>query len=63
MGQAYRLAESSQEKHNFGKSLIWLGRVTGLADLHKKDEAIEYIQRGLKMLNNLETKPDVAIAH
>ena len=63
MKEAYRLAENSQEKHYAGKSLIWLGRLTGLADSHKKDDAFEYIQRGLKILNGLETKPDVAIAH
>jgi tetratricopeptide (TPR) repeat protein len=63
MMEAYRLAESNHEKHYAGKYLIWLGRVTGLADSHKTDEAIEYIQRGLKILNDLHTKPDTAIAH
>ena len=63
MKKAYRLAESNQEKHNTGKSLIWLGRLTGLADSHNKDEAFEYIQRGLQILTALQTKPDVAITH
>jgi tetratricopeptide (TPR) repeat protein len=63
MKEAYRLSENNQEKHEVGKSLIWLGRVTGLADPHKKNEAIDYIQSGLKILNDLETKPDAAIAH
>ena len=63
MKEAYRLAENNQEKHNTGKSLIWLGRLTGLANLDKINEAIEYIQKGLKILNDLETKPDIAIAH
>jgi len=63
MKEAYRLSENNQEKHYAGKSLIWLGRLTGLADSQKIDEAIEYIQRGLIILENLKTKPDVAIAH
>lgn len=63
MEEAYRIADNSQERHYAGKSLIWLGRLTGLADSHKKNEAIEYIQRGLKILSTLQTKPDVSIAH
>jgi tetratricopeptide (TPR) repeat protein len=63
MEEAYRLAENSQERPYAGKSLIWLGRLTGLADSHKKNEAIEYIQRGLKILSALQTKPDVSIAY
>ena len=49
-------------KHYAGKSLIWLGRMTGIADSHKKNEALEYIQRGLKILRALQTKPDISIA-
>jgi predicted ATPase len=63
MQEAYRLSEKNQEKHYAGKSLIWLGRLEGLADSHKKNEAIDIIQRGLKILDVLETKPDAAIAH
>ena len=63
MHKAYRLSEQNQEQHYVGKSLIWLGRVTGLADSHKQNEALDYIQRGLKILNELKTKPDAAIAH
>ena len=37
--------------------------MTGIADSHKKNEAIDYIQSGLKILDELETKPDTAIAH
>jgi tetratricopeptide (TPR) repeat protein len=63
MKEAYRLAENNQEMHYAGKSLIWLGRVTGLDDPHKKNEAMDYIQNGLKILDDLGTKPDAAIAH
>ena len=35
----------------------------GNEDSHNIDEAFETIQRGLNVLNDLETKPDVAIAH
>ncbi len=63
MKEAYGLSEKSQERHSAGKSLIWLGRMTGKADSQKENEAVETIQRGLKILNALETKPDVAIAH
>jgi tetratricopeptide (TPR) repeat protein len=63
MKEAYRLSEKNQEKHYAGKSLIWLGRMTGKADSHKQNEAIEYIQRGLKILSALQTKPDVSIAY
>jgi class 3 adenylate cyclase/tetratricopeptide (TPR) repeat protein/ribosomal protein L40E len=63
MKESHRLAENNQEKHNAGKSLIWLGRLTGIADSPNKNEAIEYIQRGLKILRALQTKPDVSIAY
>jgi tetratricopeptide (TPR) repeat protein len=63
MKEAYRLSEKNQEKHYAGKSLIWLGRMTGKADSQKENEAVEYIQRGLKILSALRTKPDVSIAH
>jgi tetratricopeptide (TPR) repeat protein len=61
--EAYRLSDKSQENHYTGKSLIWLGRVTGLADSRNKDEAIEYTNRGLEILRALQTKPDISIAH
>ena len=35
------MSEKNQEMHYAGKSLIWLGRVEGLADSHKKNEAID----------------------
>jgi len=61
--EAYRLSEKNQEKHYVGKSLVWLGRVTGLVASHKNNEAIDFVLRGLKILDELETKPDTAIAH
>ena len=61
--EAYRLSDKSREKHYTGKSLIWLGRATGLADSRDEDEAIEYINRGLEILRTLQTKPDISIAH
>ncbi|MBW1803744.1 MAG: hypothetical protein JRJ85_23800 [Deltaproteobacteria bacterium] len=63
MKEAYGLSEKSQEKHSAGKSSIWLGRMTGKADSQNENEAIETIQRGLKILSVLEIKPDVSIAH
>jgi len=63
MKEAYGLSEKSQERHSAGKSLIWLGRMTGKIDSQKEDETVETIQKGLKILNALEIKPDVAIAH
>jgi tetratricopeptide (TPR) repeat protein len=62
MKEAYGLSEKSNERHSAGKGLIWLGRMTGKADSQKEKEAVETIQRGLKILSVLETKPDVAIA-
>ena len=61
--QACRLSDKSRENHFSGKSLIWLGRVTGLANSRNKNEAIEYINRGLTILRALQTKPDILIAH
>ncbi|MDJ0814907.1 MAG: adenylate/guanylate cyclase domain-containing protein [Desulfobacterales bacterium] len=61
--EAYRLSDKSREHHYTGKSLIWLGRVTGLANSRNKDEALEYINRGLEFLQALQTKPDISIAH
>jgi tetratricopeptide (TPR) repeat protein len=63
MKEAYRLSEKNQEKHYAGKSLIWLGRMMGKADSHKKNEAIETIKRGSEILSALQTKPDVSIAY
>jgi tetratricopeptide (TPR) repeat protein len=62
MKEAYGISEKSQEKHSVGKSLVWLGWMTGKADSRNEMEAVETIQRGLKTLSALETKPDVAIA-
>jgi tetratricopeptide (TPR) repeat protein len=61
--QACRLSEKSRENHYSGKSLIWLGRVKGLADSPNQSKAIEYINRGLTILRALQTKPDILIAH
>ncbi|MDB4443906.1 AAA family ATPase, partial [bacterium] len=63
MKEAYGLAEKYQEMHYAGKSLIWLGWLTGKTDSEKGNEAVEYIQNGLKILSALQTKPDVSIAH
>jgi class 3 adenylate cyclase/tetratricopeptide (TPR) repeat protein len=63
MREAYELSEKSQERHSAGKSLIWLGRMTGKADSQKENEAVETIQKGMEILNALETRPDVSIAH
>jgi class 3 adenylate cyclase/tetratricopeptide (TPR) repeat protein/ribosomal protein L40E len=63
MEEAYRHAENSHAKHYTGKSLIWLGRLTGMADSKNINEAIEYIQKGLKILEALQTKPDISIAY
>jgi tetratricopeptide (TPR) repeat protein len=62
MKEAYGISEKSQEKHSAGKSLAWLGWMMGKADSRNGIEAVETIQRGLKILSALETKPDVAIA-
>jgi tetratricopeptide (TPR) repeat protein len=61
--EAYRLSEKSHEMHSAGRSLIWLGRLTGKVDPEKGDEAIETVQNGLKILSTLQTRPDVSIAH
>ena len=63
MKQAYRLSEKNQEKHYAGKYLLWLGRMTGMADSRKINEAVEYVQKGLEVHRALQTKPDIAIAH
>ncbi len=63
MKEAYGLSEKSQEKHSAGKSSIWLGRMAYKADSRNENEAVETIQRGLKILSALDIKPDVSIAH
>jgi hypothetical protein len=37
--------------------------MTGKADSQKENEAVETIQKGMEILNALETRPDVSIAH
>ena len=46
-----------------GKSLTWLGRMRGKTEPPESDEANEYIERGLKILETLSTKPDLSMGH
>jgi tetratricopeptide (TPR) repeat protein len=61
--EAGRLAQKNHEKHIKGKSLIWLGRILGKGRFHQSAESEAHILRGLKILEALKTKPDVAAGY
>lgn len=61
--EAFRLSQKNQEKHTEGKSRIWLGRILWNADSSKRNKAEEFIQSGIKILDSLGTRPDLAIGY
>ena len=54
--EALELSQKNNEKMMEGLSWIWLGRISGRADSLKKDEAEEYILKGIKILDKLKLK-------
>ncbi|MFC1821905.1 adenylate/guanylate cyclase domain-containing protein [Thermodesulfobacteriota bacterium] len=63
MEEALNVSREYSEKHTEGKALIWLGRAMGKVEQPSIDQAEEFIRTGLKILETLGTRPDVAIAH
>jgi class 3 adenylate cyclase/tetratricopeptide (TPR) repeat protein len=61
--EAFRLSQKNQEKHMEGKSRIWFGRILWMADASKRNEAEEFIQSGIEILESLRTRPDLSIGY
>ena len=59
--QALNLAQTNHERYAEGLSWVQLGRIVGKMEGSRIDEAEEYILRGLKILDDLETKPAYAV--
>jgi class 3 adenylate cyclase/tetratricopeptide (TPR) repeat protein len=59
--QALNLAQTNREKYFEGESWLQLGRTLGKMEESQIDEAEAHIQRGMKMLADLETRPAYAV--
>ena len=55
--KALQLSQSNSERWSEGQSFIWLGRILGRSYPSKRDEAEEDILRGIKILEELNSKP------
>ena len=55
--EALRLSQNQNEKPNEGFSKIWLGRILGKADRSQDNNAEKCLLQGIKMLEELKTKP------
>jgi tetratricopeptide (TPR) repeat protein len=61
--QALKLAQTGHQKFIEGMSWIQLGRIFGKMEGSQLHKAEEYILQGMKILEELETKPDYAQGH
>jgi class 3 adenylate cyclase/tetratricopeptide (TPR) repeat protein len=59
--QALNLAQRNHEKYFEGESWLQLGRTVGKMEESQIDKAEEYLLQGMKMLDDLETKPAYAV--
>jgi len=59
--QALNLGQANHEKYCEGVSWLQLGRIVGKMEGSRIDEAEEYILRGMKISDELETKPAYAM--
>jgi tetratricopeptide (TPR) repeat protein len=58
--QALNLGQTNHEKYCEGLGWIQLGRIIGKMEASRIDEAEEFMMNGLKILDDLETKPAYA---
>ncbi len=63
MEEACDLANKSSEKHNMGIALTWLGRILGQSDPSDPEGALKQLSKGISILQELKTKPDLAIGY
>jgi tetratricopeptide (TPR) repeat protein len=61
--QALNLAQTNQEKLSEGISWIQLGRIIGKTEKLQIDKAEEYILKGMKISDELKTKPNYALGY
>jgi class 3 adenylate cyclase/tetratricopeptide (TPR) repeat protein len=59
--RSLNLAQTNHEKYFEGESWLQLGRTVGKMEESQIDKAEEYILQGMKMLDDLETKPAYAV--
>ncbi len=63
LNQSVATARQNDEIDFQGKAMIWLGRIMGKAVDADFSDAKQHIQDGLKILNRLKIKPEIAMAH
>jgi class 3 adenylate cyclase/tetratricopeptide (TPR) repeat protein len=56
-------AVDNDESYFKGKALIWQGRIMGRCPDGASLEAVDQVKKGLAILTDLDTNPDVATAH
>jgi class 3 adenylate cyclase/tetratricopeptide (TPR) repeat protein len=59
--RSLNLAQKNHEKYFEGEAWLQLGRTVGKMEESQIDKAEEYILQGMKMLDDLETKPAYAV--
>jgi tetratricopeptide (TPR) repeat protein len=59
--RSLNLAQTNHEKYFEGESWLQLGRTVGKMEESQIDKAEEYILQGMKVLDDLETKPAYAV--
>jgi tetratricopeptide (TPR) repeat protein len=55
--EALKISQKNSEKHIEGASWAFLGRILGKTDLSQSDMAVEYILKGINILDDLKIKP------
>jgi tetratricopeptide (TPR) repeat protein len=61
--EALKISQKNSEKHFEGASWTFLGRILGKTDPSQSLMAAEYILKGIKILDELKTKPWSAEGH
>jgi len=61
--EAFRLAQSNNEKWVEGNSMVWLGKILGKAKKSQNDKAQENILQGIKILDELKMRPHCSVGY
>jgi len=63
MNKSLESAIKNDESYFEGNAMIWRGRITGNLSDSSQKEAQQQILKGLEILTELDTKPDISLAH
>lgn len=61
--EAIRISQTNSEKHFEGASWAWLGKILGKTDPAQRDQAAEYMLKGIRILDELKIKPWCSEGH